>query len=405
MLRPIAQELAETIARTIGYDVVITDLAGIIIGCSDPTRGIGTLNEACAQVAASGQPRWESEEDAKLLKGTKPGVTYPILGVDRKVAGTIALTGAPELVRPFALLVKTQAELYLKERIAAAELQERERNFQALVSDIALFKQGINDPKIYETRAELMGYTPSSSYCVVALNETSQPDEGSSHGADYSAQQRLLSEIRTCFGNPGDLCGSTSPHRFVAFCAVNCDDDTSSRSVLDDVKKRCETLLNRLTTAKLPCKIGIGGIHRDIDGLSASYREALAALQMGGNADSSEPIHCISGYRIEELLLKSEMTLQDALVERELAPLFARNDGDELQDTIAAWCESGFSVVRAAELLHVHRTTVDYRLEKLQRILSVEPRDFREMSRLYWAVVLWRNGRSKNSPRRRSRRR
>ena len=99
------------------------------------------------------------------------------------------------------------------------------------------------------------------------------------------------------------------------------------------------------------------------------------------------------------------MTLQDALVERELAPLFARNDGDELQDTIAAWCESGFSVVRAAELLHVHRTTVDYRLEKLQRILSVEPRDFREMSRLYWAVVLWRNGRSKNSPRRRSRRR
>ena len=85
------------------------------------------------------------------------------------------------------------------------------------------------------------------------------------------------------------------------------------------------------------------------------------------------------------------------MVERELAPFFARSDGDELQETIVAWCESGFSVVRAAELLHVHRTTVDYRLEKLESILGVKPRDFREMSRYYWAVVLWRNG--KGTPR------
>ena len=64
MLRPIAQELAESIARVIGYDVVITDTEGIIIGCSDASRGIGTLNEASSIVARTGQSRWETEEDA-----------------------------------------------------------------------------------------------------------------------------------------------------------------------------------------------------------------------------------------------------------------------------------------------------------------------------------------------------
>lgn len=215
MLRPIAQELAENISRVIGYDVVITDTDGITIGCSDLDRGIGTLNEACAIVGRTGQSRWETEEDARRLKGVKPGVTYPILDTEQHVIGTIAITGDPEKVKPFAQLVKSQAELYLKERMITRELLERERNLQALVADIALFRPGINDPQVIETKAALMGYDKTLAYSVIEIDTSSQ----SSEDGDYPERDRTLMDIRQIFNAPGDVSGSVGPHRYVVSAA------------------------------------------------------------------------------------------------------------------------------------------------------------------------------------------
>lgn len=387
MLRPIAQELAENISRVINYDVVITDTDGIIIGCSDPKRGIGTLNEACAIAAKTGKNSEESEEVARRLKGTKPGVTYPILDSTQHVVGTIAITGTPEKVKPFALMVKSQAELFLKERLVARELLEHERNLQTLVADIALFRQGINDPQVIETKASLMGYDKSLSYSVIeidAMRKGKGDDELPEH-------DRTLMDIRQVFNASGDVSGSVGPHRYVVFRSAG-HDRADGDALRAEVRAQCSELLKKLKVHGCTALFGVGSAQNGISGLASSYREAQVAINVGAKLFPSERVHFVSDFRVEELLLGSEPRLLDVMVERELAPLFRRTDCDELQDTILAWCESGFSVVRASELLHVHRTTVDYRLEKLESILSVKPRDFREMSRYYWAVILWRNG-------------
>ncbi|MDY4032977.1 MAG: sugar diacid recognition domain-containing protein [Pyramidobacter sp.] len=388
MLRPIAQELAENISRVIGYDVVITDTDGITIGCSDLDRGIGTLNEACAIVGRTGQSRWETEEDARRLKGVKPGVTYPILDTEQHVIGTIAITGDPEKVKPFAQLVKSQAELYLKERMITRELLERERNLQALVADIALFRPGINDPQVIETKAALMGYDKTLAYSVIEIDTSSQ----SSEDGDYPERDRTLMDIRQIFNAPGDVSGSVGPHRYVVFRSAMHGREFNRDKFYVAVREQCLQLTDQLKRRGFSAAVGIGSVQDGIPGLVSSYREAQVALGVGSKLLPRDKVHIITDFRVEELLLCSEPRLLDSMVERELAPLFVRTDGEELQETIAAWCESGFSVVRAAELLHVHRTTVDYRLEKLESILGVKPRDFREMSRFYWSVILWRNG-------------
>ncbi|MDY3868577.1 MAG: sugar diacid recognition domain-containing protein [Pyramidobacter sp.] len=388
MLRPIAQELAENISRVIGYDVVITDTDGITIGCSDLTRGIGTLNEASSIVGRTGQSRWETEEDARRLKGVKPGVTYPILDTEQHVIGTIAITGDPEKVKPFAQLVKSQAELYLKERLIARELLERERNLQALVADIALFRSGINDPQVIETKAALMGYDKTLSYSVLEIDTASaNNDDG-----DYPERDRTLMDIRQIFNAPGDVSGSVGPHRYVVFRSAMKGREFNRNKFYAALQEQCAQLVEQMKRRGYTATIGVGSVLDGIPGLVSSYREAEAALSVGSKLFPRENVHLIIDFRVEELLLSSETRLLDSMVERELASLFVRTDGEELQETIVAWCESGFSVVRAAELLHVHRTTVDYRLEKLESILGIKPRDFREMSRFYWAVILWRNG-------------
>ncbi len=388
MLRPIAQELAENIARAIGYDIVITDVDGIVIGCSDPSRGIGSLNEAGAIAARTGQSRWESEEDARRLKGVKPGVTCPILDTEQNVVGTVAITGDPEKVRPFALLVKSQAELFVRERFMARQFLERERNLQAVVADIALFRTGINDPQIIGTKAALLGYDKSLSYSVIEIDMSSQ-NSADGGGPD---RDRALLDIRELFSAPGDVSGCVAPRRYVVFRGVARDRGFDDAAFYRDVRDICLNLCDRMKRRGFGVSAGIGSVQDGVPGLVSSYREARVARDVGSRLFPRERVHVVTDFRVEEILLSSEPRLLDSMVERELEPLFSRGDGDELQETIVAWCESGFSVVRAAELLHVHRTTVDYRLEKLESILGVRPRDFREMSRYYWAVILWRNG-------------
>jgi len=393
MLRPIAQELAENIARVIGYDVLVTDSGGIIIGSSDTSRSIGTLNEACAIAARTGQSRLETEDDARRLKGVKAGVACPVLDTEGNVAGALAITGEPERVRLFAPLVEKQAELYLKERIMSRELLERERNLQTLVADIALFRSGINDPQVIETKAALMGYDRNLSYSVIEIDTASR----SSEDGDYPERDRTLVDIRQIFSAPGDISGCVGPHRYVVFRSTLRERDFNYDKFYQSVREQCVQFAEQMKHRGFSVSVGVGSLLDGVTGLVASYREAQVALNVGSRLFPREKIHLVVDYRVEELLLSSEPRLIDSMVERELAVLFARTDGDELQETIVAWCESGFSVVRAAELLHVHRTTVDYRLEKLESILGVKPRDFREMSRYYWAVILWRNG--KGDPR------
>lgn len=63
-----------------------------------------------------------------------------------------------------------------------------------------------------------------------------------------------------------------------------------------------------------------------------------------------------------------------------------------LRDTITAWCESGFNLVRASADLHIHRNTVVYRMNKIEQITGRPLRDHRSAMALYLACLADRLG-------------
>ncbi|WP_246531115.1 helix-turn-helix domain-containing protein [Streptomyces bathyalis] len=58
-----------------------------------------------------------------------------------------------------------------------------------------------------------------------------------------------------------------------------------------------------------------------------------------------------------------------------------------LRATLTGWAESGFSLVRAAEQLPVHRNTLIYRLEKISRLSGADVRDPKRALATYLACV------------------
>ena len=94
-----AQEIAESTAQVLGFDVVITDTEGVIVGASDTSR-LGTKNLPSLEVMAKRKGIAHDKEEAKHYEANRPGIMYPLENTAGEVVGAMAITGNPDQVRP-----------------------------------------------------------------------------------------------------------------------------------------------------------------------------------------------------------------------------------------------------------------------------------------------------------------
>src|SRR5213076_1450970 len=102
----LAQEIAGETSAIIGFNVLITDRDGMVIGSGDTTR-VGSFHEASVDVMRTQQPATHSAAQARSLRGVRPGITLPIV-LNGTALGTVGITGSPADVRRFGLVVKRQ---------------------------------------------------------------------------------------------------------------------------------------------------------------------------------------------------------------------------------------------------------------------------------------------------------
>lgn len=129
-----------------------------------------------------------------------------------------------------------------------------------------------------------------------------------------------------------------------------------------------------------------------MSGLHDSYQDACDALRLGARVASDSPVHLITDLRVHQALTAVSQSARNRLIERTTTSLRGQPDWPVLRDTITAWCESGFNLVRASEALHIHRNTVVYRMNKIEQTTGRPLRDHRTTMALYLACLADRLG-------------
>ncbi len=111
-------------------------------------------------------------------------------------------------------------------------------------------------------------------------------------------------------------------------------------------------------------RVGIGAAYEGVNGLRWSYHEAREALTRGAGVNGREPLS------LPGLLLSSESLPLVDLGREVLAPLRRCDEttGSALVETLRVYLEEDASVARTAARLFVHRNTVRYRLEQIERL-------------------------------------
>lgn len=401
LLRKNAQEIALSIASAINCDVLITDIQGIVAGTSAASR-LGTLHEPALQAIASGQPVETGAEDARSVKGGATGVTAPIQSMNGQTVGAMAILGAPEKVRLFTVIVRQQIETLLRERELYAYSVNRESTLQNLIQDIGSFVPGVSSETLLLSRAQEYGYDRSWHYIPIAVDlyqfgrfalQVREQMRGQSENAEtriLNVKKAVLASIRKIFSEPRDLSAMLGNNRFVILFAAAKQENAHAveSEMIAAAQSRAQKILGELKALELKAAIGIGSPASGMYELAGSYQEAWKALFIGKKFKQQPGVYNIMDYRLEDVITTIDASVRNRFVQAVTGKFRRYPDWEQMRESIRQWCESGFSLVEAARRLHVHRNTLIYRLDKLDKESGLNLKDFRTCLNLYLALVM-----------------
>jgi len=384
----LAQEIAGDTSDIIGFNVLITDRDGTVIGSGDRNR-VGTFHEASVDVVRTMRPATHNAAQARRLRGVRPGITLPIV-LGETALGTVGITGSPAQVRRFGLVVKRQTEILLQESVLLRSRLLRERALEDLVRDIAYFDAEV-EPELIAYRAGELGYDLGVPRVAVVVDLVAPPDHGAPAGTDEStARLALLQTLRATFTPIHDVVAAMPSDRFVALHRVASVRPADGQN--DELRLLCRKAVDQLGRRHgLTAAVGIGDAATNVIELHDSYQDASSALRLGARlAARGEPgpkVSSIDDVRIHQLLAAVGHRPRARLIGALTTDLRAQADWRALRQSLVAWCEAGFNLVHAATALHIHRNTLVYRLNKIAQLTGRSVRDHRAALALYLACL------------------
>ncbi|QPP07971.1 hypothetical protein G4Z16_17930 [Streptomyces bathyalis] len=374
----LAQEIASETGSVVGFQVLITDRDGTVIGAGDPLR-VGSVHEASKEVLRTQAPAWHTAEQAKRLKGVRPGITLPLV-IDGTAIGTVAIAGSPRRVRQFGLVVRRQTEILLEQAVIIKSRMLREHAMQDLLRDIVFFDPEVMEPEALELRAAELGFDPDIRRAVLLAKF----DPISEASAELGPV-RPLRIVREVFDAVQDVTVELTSGRIVILHSM--PQDRTRSDAIDLLTQRAETLCENLENqAALTAQVGISAVTSGFRGLHDSYQDAATALRIGPRTGSGA-VFPIEEMRLQQLLTSEGHYPRRRFREITLGRLPAQRDWHTLRATLMAWVEGGFNLIRASELLHIHRNTLLYRLDKITRLAGRPVRNPSDAISLYLACL------------------
>ena len=141
----------------------------------------------------------------------------------------------------------------------------------------------------------------------------------------------------------------------------------------------------------VPVKICVGGTVKTLVDLSTSYSQAMTAVRMSKSMDVKGEVHSFKEYMIIRMLedmpkFKLNEYLE-ILMDTDAKDIFSDS---EMINTAEEFLENSLNVSETARKLYLHRNTLTYRLDKIERSTGLNIRKFSDAVTFRLITVLSR---------------
>ncbi|MFZ5987009.1 MAG: PucR family transcriptional regulator [Bacillota bacterium] len=144
-----------------------------------------------------------------------------------------------------------------------------------------------------------------------------------------------------------------------------------------EVNKTSNAIIDTLSTELMvKAKIGIGTIVDNIKDIGRSFKEAQMALLIGGIFENEKPVVNYNKLGIGRLIYQLPPTLCKLFLNEVFSEGSFEALDSETMYTIQKFFENNLNVSETSRQLYVHRNTLVYRLDKIQKITGLDLRMF-----------------------------
>ncbi|MFH9347989.1 PucR family transcriptional regulator [Kitasatospora sp. NPDC017646] len=347
--------LLRVLRRACGSEVAVVDRHGVVLAAV-PGRS-GTLVEEL--------------RTARARAVDDPDVSHGPLRLPVQLDGTLAAFLCLRSVGPAADVLPYAVRLVgLELARRQAHLAGRRELVGQVLEDIV---RDVLDPAGAARRLAAFGLDPRAAHRVVL--DSLVPERERTEDGGGEADRRLARLPWPAAGRPG------SPEPVLTAVVNRCLVAVLPVSApVDDLARSLGTALSSLDTR---ASVGIGGCHRGVDGLRWSWFEARAALTKGPGVHGGDPLN------LPRLLLSSPDLPLKQLAAEVLRPLtrFDEANRADLVATLHAYLAADCSVQAVADRLYVHRNTVRYRLDRIERLTGRSLQSMQDRFQLWLALL------------------
>jgi len=392
------QSIAETASNIIGYSVLLTGNDGIVLGSSDPDR-VGMLHEASLEVIRSGCQAYHDELQAKAYQGTRPGTTIPII-INDEVVGSIGITGQPEEISKYGILIKKLAEVFIKDQLERESARLLDLSRQNLLRELITYDPNTMEEKAVLNHGRVFGHDLLLPRAAV-LVEVSNPDElhaENQDSYDFSSgslsnrplQMKYFSIVKQVFNHKQDLCVLLGDSKYIVFAYLGeKHQNRIDAEWITLLNSRCNNLLSQFDKAGLSAWIGIGSRAGSVQDFKDSYNDANQAIYIAKRR-MKPGAQYINDVYLEKLILSIPDHLCKRYFEETIEPLLKRKDGDDFINLVVYWCENRFNFTLTAKSLNIHKNTLTYRFSKFRDITGFDLYDFNSTMAMYMVIMYYK---------------
>ena len=127
----------------------------------------------------------------------------------------------------------------------------------------------------------------------------------------------------------------------------------------------------------IKAQAGVGGVVRRFEDINVSYQQAAAALRMSALFNSKGSVHCYRDF----ILIKMLEDIPEGKLGEYLSILLEGEARELLKDedmvnTAEEFLENSLNVSETSRNLYMHRNTLMYRLDKIERVTGLNLRKF-----------------------------
>ena len=333
----------------------------VLTNCIEELRSISKVNLAVfgldgGEVASTFD---SSDISSDMIRGfVDSPADSQVIGFDH----LLKITDEGELI--YILVARgSNDEVYLIGKIAVSQIQQlitaykerfdRNNFFQTLLMDNLLLVDMYNRAK--KLHIEVMG--PRVVYIVETRAEKDNTAAEFLKGM-FSAQS-------------GDFITAIDESNGILIKSLEASDGEKQ------IKQTAQTIVDMMSTeAMMNVRVAYGTVVHELKDVSKSYKEAMMALDVGKIFYVEKKVISYSSLGIGRLIYQLPANLCKIFIDE----IFGDNDpGDfdeEIVSTVNKFFENNLNVSETSRQLFVHRNTLVYRIEKLEKSTGLDVRTF-----------------------------